>query len=382
MAKIIVVTSGKGGVGKTTSSAAIGTGLALKGYKTVIIDFDIGLRNLDLIMGCERRVVYDFVNVINGEANLNQALIKDKRVEKLFLLPASQTRDKDALTREGVERVLNELKEDFDYIVCDSPAGIEAGAMMAMYFADEAIVTTNPEVSSVRDSDRILGILHSKSKRAEEGLENIKEHLHLKYHNSIAKIHQILASVGISNPTQRARQFPHELSGGMRQRSMIGMSLSANPKLIIADEPTTALDVTIQAQVLDLMKKIQNEKGMSVILITHDMGVVAEMADFVVVMYMGKIVEKASCQMIFNNPKHPYTIKLLESIPKLGRGRNQKLKPISGTTPNFTSLPTGCLFSPRCDFASSKCSNIPKEIEYSDNHFVSCWKYNEEIKEN
>lgn len=156
MAKIIVVTSGKGGVGKTTSSAAIGTGLALKGYKTVIIDFDIGLRNLDLIMGCERRVVYDFVNVINGEANLNQALIKDKRVEKLFLLPASQTRDKDALTRDGVERVLNELKEDFDYIVCDSPAGIEAGAMMAMYFADEAIVTTNPEVSSVRDSDRIL----------------------------------------------------------------------------------------------------------------------------------------------------------------------------------------------------------------------------------
>ena len=212
--------------------------------------------------------------------------------------------------------------------------------------------------------------------------ENIKEHLHYKYLNSIAKIHEILASVGISNPIQRSQQFPHELSGGMRQRSMIGMSLSANPKLIIADEPTTALDVTIQAQVLDLMKKIQNEKGMSVILITHDMGVVAEMADFVVVMYMGKIVEKASCQMIFNNPKHPYTIKLLESIPKLGRGRNQKLKPISGTTPNFTSLPTGCLFSPRCDFASSKCSNIPKEIEYSDNHFVSCWKYNEEIKEN
>ncbi len=183
MAKVIVVTSGKGGVGKTTSSAAIGTGLALKGFKTVIIDFDIGLRNLDLIMGCERRVVYDFVNVINGESNLNQALIKDKRVDKLFILPASQTRDKDALTREGVERVLNELKKDFDYIVCDSPAGIEAGAMMAMYFADEAIVTTNPEVSSVRDSDRILGILHSKSKRAEEGLESVKEHLLLTRYN-------------------------------------------------------------------------------------------------------------------------------------------------------------------------------------------------------
>ncbi|MBE0366179.1 septum site-determining protein MinD [Pseudoalteromonas ulvae UL12] len=183
MAKVIVVTSGKGGVGKTTSSAAIGTGLALKGYKTVIIDFDIGLRNLDLIMGCERRVVYDFVNVINGEANLNQALIKDKRVEKLFLLPASQTRDKDALTKDGVEKVLNELKETFDFIVCDSPAGIEAGAMMALYFADEAIVTTNPEVSSVRDSDRILGILQSKSKRAEEGREPIKEHLLLTRYN-------------------------------------------------------------------------------------------------------------------------------------------------------------------------------------------------------
>ncbi|ATD10215.1 MULTISPECIES: septum site-determining protein MinD [Pseudoalteromonas] len=183
MAKIIVVTSGKGGVGKTTSSAAIGTGLALKGYKTAIVDFDIGLRNLDLIMGCERRVVYDFVNVINGEANLNQALIKDKRVEKLYILPASQTRDKDALTREGVERVLNEMKEEFDFIICDSPAGIEAGAMMALYFADEAVVATNPEVSSVRDSDRILGILQSKSKRAEMGLEPVKEHLLLTRYN-------------------------------------------------------------------------------------------------------------------------------------------------------------------------------------------------------
>ncbi|MBU2970621.1 septum site-determining protein MinD [Pseudoalteromonas sp. C2R02] len=183
MSKVIVVTSGKGGVGKTTSSAAIGTGLALKGYKTVIVDFDIGLRNLDLIMGCERRVVYDFVNVINGEANLNQALIKDKRVEKLSILPASQTRDKDALTKDGVERVLNELKQEFDFVICDSPAGIEAGAMMALYFADEAIVTTNPEVSSVRDSDRILGILHSKSKRAEEGLDSVKEHLLLTRYN-------------------------------------------------------------------------------------------------------------------------------------------------------------------------------------------------------
>ncbi|MEZ9821862.1 septum site-determining protein MinD [Shewanella sp. 10N.286.45.A1] len=177
MAQIIVVTSGKGGVGKTTSSAAIATGLALKGHKTVVIDFDIGLRNLDLIMGCERRVVYDFVNVINGEANLNQALIKDKRCPKLFVLPASQTRDKDALTKKGVGTVLDNLAKDFEYIICDSPAGIETGAMMALYFADVAIVTTNPEVSSVRDSDRILGMLQSKSKRAEEGLEPVKEFL-------------------------------------------------------------------------------------------------------------------------------------------------------------------------------------------------------------
>lgn len=177
MAKIIVVTSGKGGVGKTTSSAAFGTGLAMRGYKTVIIDFDVGLRNLDLIMGCERRVVYDFINVVHGEAKLSQALIKDKRIENLYILPASQTRDKDALTIEGVQSVLDALSQEFDFIVCDSPAGIERGAYYAMYFADAAVIVTNPEVSSVRDSDRILGILSSRSKRAEEGLEPPSEHL-------------------------------------------------------------------------------------------------------------------------------------------------------------------------------------------------------------
>ena len=178
MTKIIVVTSGKGGVGKTTTSAAFSAGLALRGHKTAVIDFDVGLRNLDLIMGCERRVVYDLINVIHGEANLNQALIKDKKCENLFILPASQTRDKDALTRDGVEKVIEGLKEmGFEYIVCDSPAGIEAGALHAMYFADEALIVTNPEVSSVRDSDRILGILSSKTKRATEGKDPIKEHL-------------------------------------------------------------------------------------------------------------------------------------------------------------------------------------------------------------
>jgi septum site-determining protein MinD len=177
MAQVVVVTSGKGGVGKTTSSAAFATGLAQRGKKTVVIDFDVGLRNLDLIMGVERRVVFDIVNVIQGEARLNQALIRDKRVETLSILPASQTRDKDALTKEGVQRIIEELSAEFDYILCDSPAGIEKGALLALYFADQAIVVTNPEVSSVRDSDRILGVLQSRSKRAEEKREPVKEHL-------------------------------------------------------------------------------------------------------------------------------------------------------------------------------------------------------------
>jgi septum site-determining protein MinD len=203
MAKIIVVTSGKGGVGKTTTSASFAAGLALRGHKTAVIDFDVGLRNLDLIMGCERRVVYDLINVIHKEANLNQALIKDKQSENLYVLAASQTRDKDALTQEGVERVLKELAEmDFEYIVCDSPAGIETGALMAMHYADEALVVTNPEVSSVRDSDRILGMLNSKTKRAIEKQEPIKEHLLITRYNpnrvegghmlSLQDIHEIL----------------------------------------------------------------------------------------------------------------------------------------------------------------------------------------------
>lgn len=203
MAKIIVVTSGKGGVGKTTTSASFASGLALRGHKTAVIDFDVGLRNLDLIMGCERRVVYDLINVIHGEANLNQALIKDKQSDNLYVLAASQTRDKDALTKEGVERVLQDLAEmGFEYIVCDSPAGIETGALLAMHFADEALVVTNPEVSSVRDSDRILGMLNSKTRRAIDKMEPIKEHLLITRYNpnrveggqmlSLDDIHEIL----------------------------------------------------------------------------------------------------------------------------------------------------------------------------------------------
>jgi septum site-determining protein MinD len=202
LAEIIVVTSGKGGVGKTTSSASIAVGLAKQGKKVAVIDFDVGLRNLDLIMGCERRVVYDFVNVIHGEATLKQALIKDKRFDNLHVLAASQTRDKDALNKEGVEKVLNELAaEGFDIILCDSPAGIEKGAFLAMYFADQAIVVVNPEVSSVRDSDRILGLLASKTRRAERG-ERVAEHLLLTRYNpkrveagemmSIADVEEVL----------------------------------------------------------------------------------------------------------------------------------------------------------------------------------------------
>ena len=183
LGKVIVITSGKGGVGKTTSAAAIAAALAKRGHKTVVIDFDVGLRNLDMIMGCERRVVFDFINVIQGEARLKQALIRDKRLDTLWILPTSQTRDKDALTQDGVEKVLNELKEQFDYIICDSPAGIERGAQLAMYFADEAVVVTNPEVSSVRDSDRVLGLLASKTKRAESEGTEVKAQVLLTRHD-------------------------------------------------------------------------------------------------------------------------------------------------------------------------------------------------------
>jgi septum site-determining protein MinD len=175
MSKVIVVTSGKGGVGKTTSTASIGAALAQRGHRVCVVDFDVGLRNLDLVLGAERRVVYDLINVAQGDAKLAQALIRDKRIETLYLLAASQTRDKDALTEEGVERVIGELRERFDYVLCDSPAGIERGALLAMRFADEAVVVTNPEVSSVRDSDRIIGLLDSRTRRAEDGARMEKQ---------------------------------------------------------------------------------------------------------------------------------------------------------------------------------------------------------------
>ncbi len=176
MTKVVVVTSGKGGVGKTTSTAALGAALAQQGKKVAVVDFDVGLRNLDLVMGAERRVVYDLINVAQGDAKLHQALIRDKRLPNLFLLPASQTRDKDALTEDGVRAVIGELRDKFDWVLCDSPAGIERGATLAMRFADVAIVVANPEVSSVRDSDRIIGLLDAKTEQAEKG-ERMAKHL-------------------------------------------------------------------------------------------------------------------------------------------------------------------------------------------------------------
>ncbi len=234
MARIIVVTSGKGGVGKTTTSAAIAMGLAKRGYKTAVIDFDVGLRNLDLIMGCERRVVYDLVNVINREATLNQALIRDKRCADLFILPASQTRDKDALTQEGVGRILEELAKDFSYVICDSPAGIEWGAHLAMYFADDAFIVTNPEVSSVRDSDRMLGILSSKSRRAEQGEEPIKEFLLLsRYSPERVKLGEMLSVDDVQEILAL-----HLLGVIPESKSVLNASNSGTP--VILDEQSDA----------------------------------------------------------------------------------------------------------------------------------------------
>lgn len=234
MARIIVVTSGKGGVGKTTTSAAIAMGLAKRGHKTAVIDFDVGLRNLDLIMGCERRVVYDLVNVINNEASLKQALIKDKRCDQLYILPASQTRDKDALSTEGVGNILEELSKDFKYIVCDSPAGIERGATLAMYFADDAFVVTNPEVSSVRDSDRMLGILSSKSRRAERGEEPIKEYLLLsRYSPDRVKLGEMLSVDDVQEILSL-----HLLGVIPESKSVLNASNSGTP--VILDEQSDA----------------------------------------------------------------------------------------------------------------------------------------------
>ncbi len=262
MARIIVVTSGKGGVGKTTTSAAIAMGLAKKGHKTAVIDFDVGLRNLDLIMGCERRVVYDFINVINEEATLNQALIKDKRCNQLFILPASQTRDKDALTKEGVGKVLEDLAKDFKYIVCDSPAGIERGANLAMYYADDAFVVTNPEVSSVRDSDRMLGILSSKSRRAEKGDEPIQEYLLLsRYSPNRVKLGEMLSVEDVQDILSM-----HLLGVVPESKSVLSASNAGIPVILDEQSPAGQAYADIVARYLGEDKPhrfiVEDKKGL------------------------------------------------------------------------------------------------------------------------
>ena len=183
-----------------------------------------------------------------------------------------------------------------------------------------------------------------------------------------------LNKVRLPRPDRQVDAYPHELSGGMRQRAMIAMALSCNPSLLIADEPTTALDVTVQAQILDLMRHLQSDIGMAIMLITHDLGVVASMADYVAVMYLGKIVEYADTRTVFKNPRHPYTRGLLNSIPQVGQKR--RLVPIEGTIPDPFEIPQGCAFAPRCPHAMDKCREEPQLLEIESGHRVSCWLEN------
>lgn len=185
---------------------------------------------------------------------------------------------------------------------------------------------------------------------------------------------EMLSRVGIPSPEQRIKEFPHQMSGGMRQRVMIAMALLCQPKLLIADEPTTALDVTIQAQILRILKKLAEESDTSVILITHDMGVVAEMADHVMVMYAGKSVEYGTAEDIFDHPMHPYTVGLLKSIPKLGSGQEDHLFTIEGTVPGLDEMPAGCRFSTRCPYATEQCKKEDPGMQGEAGHFVRCFR--------
>jgi len=185
---------------------------------------------------------------------------------------------------------------------------------------------------------------------------------------------EMLEAVGIPLPEQRIDEYPHQLSGGMRQRAMIAMALSCNPSLLIADEPTTALDVTIQAQILELVKSLQEQFRMAVMWITHNLGVVAELADDMVIMYMGKVVEQSDVRRVFHEPKHPYTQGLLRSIPSLAR-KKERLEPIKGVIPDPYNLPPGCSFNPRCPYAMERCTEEPPLVEVEPGHFAKCWLY-------
>jgi len=207
-------------------------------------------------------------------------------------------------------------------------------------------------------------------------MESLLYHMTLTRPEMRKRTLALLKDMGVPIPEQRMYEYPHQLSGGMRQRAMIAMAMACDPKVLIADEPTTALDVTIQAQVFDLMKELQRKHNTAIMLITHDMGVVAEMADDVVVMYMGNIVEKGTVDEVFRTPRHPYTVNLLRSIPVLGRGRDQKLNPIRGSTPDPYDRPKGCQFAPRCDYATAVCQEkMPPEEVVDTTHLVRCWNH-------
>lgn len=206
-------------------------------------------------------------------------------------------------------------------------------------------------------------------------MENIMAHEKITRKTARAKALSLLKDMGIPNAEQRIDEYPHQYSGGMRQRAMIAMAMACSPKVLIADEPTTALDVTIQAQIFELMTKLKKEHNTAIMLITHDMGVVCELADDVVVMYMGNIVESGSIEQIMRKPVHPYTIALLESIPILGRGKNQNIEPIQGATPDPLNRPIGCQFGPRCRYYNERCNVLPEEHELEPGHAVRCWNY-------
>ncbi len=208
-------------------------------------------------------------------------------------------------------------------------------------------------------------------------MENLRAHTDMTKKQAKARAIEMLSLMGIPNPEQRVNEYPHQFSGGMRQRAMIAMAMSCNPKVLIADEPTTALDVTIQAQIFELMMNLKKDFDTAILLITHDMGVVNEVSDDMAVMYMGNIVESGGTKQVIRDPAHPYTKALLQSIPILGKGRNQKLEPIRGSTPDPYQRPVGCQFRDRCDYATEECMVMPPEEVIAPGHMVRCWNHEE-----